>query len=303
MGNTFTTLTHTILAQKALEAFVAAFAPMRAFAQNYSAEAAQKGDKVKVLWVGAQSAAQSFAGTYTMQDSTAEGKDITIDKHEFVSWGLTDKELSTQPQLSLERFARQKGFQLAKKVFQDHLSLVTAANFGSDAISGAGGDVLTSSAANFDGDDVIDISTACDLDDWPEMDRSLILSPSYHAGIRKDLKSADGFGSDVVMRQGKVPSLDTFQQVFKTSLIPGNGENLVGFAAHPDAILSAIRYLRPQEDHNYQVAEPVTDADTGITLGFRAWYDPDTGTSKRVLECNYGYALGNSIAIKRIVSS
>jgi len=295
MANTLTNLKHTILVDAALEAFTAAFAPIRAFAHNFSAEAAQKGDKVRVPFVSAQDAAINFTGTYTIQDADMEGLDITIDKHKFVSFGLTDTEISTMPQLNLERFGRQKGFQLAKAVYQDILSVVTLANYGAAGHTGT--------AANFDGDDVIDLSTTCDAADWPELERSLILSPAYHAAVRKDLKLADGFGSDVIMRQGQVPSLDTFGSVYKTSLIPANAENLVGFAAHPDAILAAIRYLQPQEGHKYSTAIPVVDSDSGITLGFREWYNEDTGQARRVMECNYGYLKGNATAIKRIVSA
>lgn len=294
MANTLKDLNHTILVQSALEAFTAAFAPIRAFAHNFSAEAAQKGDKIKVPWVGPQDAASNFTGTYTIQDADMDGLDITIDKHKFVSWGLTDKEVAEMPQVNLERFGRQKGFQLAKAVYQDILSVVTLANFGLHAHAGA--------ADDFDGDTVINISTACDGDDWPEMGRSLVLAPGYHAGIRKDLKLADGFGSDVIMRRGEVPSLDTFEGVYKTSLIPGNTENLVGFACHPDAILAAIRYLQPQVNHSYTSASPIVDSDSGITLGYREWYDPNTGQARRVLECNYGYRTGNKKALKRILS-
>jgi len=298
MANTLTNLKHTILVDAALEAFTAAFAPIRAFAHNFSAEAAQKGDKVRVPFVSAQDAAIDFAGTYTIQDADMEGLDITIDKHKFVSFGLTDIEISTMPQLNLERFGRQKGFQLAKAVYQDILSVVTENNYGNTS-----DDKITSSAANFDADDVVDLSTLCDNDDWPDLERSLILTPAYHAAIRKDLKDASEFGSDTVIRRGLVPSLDTFGSVYKTSLVPTNSQSLVGFAAHPDAILTAMRYLQPQEGHKYSTATPVVDADSGITLGFREWYNEDTGTAKRVLEANYGFLKGNGKAIKRITSA
>lgn len=300
MANALTTLTHTTLASgPGLEGFRAALLPVSAFATNFSADAAARGDKIKVPWVGAQDAAVSFSGTYTMQDADMEGRDITLDKHEFVSWSLTDKELVDNPQVNLERFARQKGFQLGKKVLQDILSLVTAANYGDTE----GTDKLTSSAGNFDGDDVIDLSTYADAKDFPDMDRALILSPAYHAAVRKDLKTADGFGSDVIMRQGQVPSLDTFNAVYKSSLIPSNSENLVGMALHANAILVAMRYLAPQAGIPYTTAEAITDAETGFTFGFREWGDPNTGAMKRVLECVYGRRTGNTSALIRIESA
>ena len=298
MANVFTNLTHTILAQQALEAFTAQLTVLNAFATNFSAEAVQKGDKVKVAFVSAAAAAKTFAGTYETQDSIMDGLDILINKHEYVSWGLTDTELSTQPQLSLERFARQKGFQLAKKVLQDIWSLVTNANYGAAA--------FTDVAANFDADDVVDIGEVCDAADWPEMERSLILKSNFHAALRKDnaLQDASALGTDSVIRHGKVPTLDTFGAIYKSTLIPANGENLVGFAVHPDAILVAMRYLQPQDNRVLDAAEPVTDPDgSGITLGFREWYEAKEGAKIRVLEANYGYLKGNGAAIKRMVSS
>jgi hypothetical protein len=304
MANSFTNLTHTVLAAKALEAFRERLLPLTAFATDFSAEAAQRGDKVKVAYVSASDAAADFAGTYTVQDADMEGLDITIDKHKFVSWGLTDKEISTQPMLNLERFAMQKGYQLAKAVFQDVLSLVTAANYGDDEIASGTGDKLTSSATNFDSDDVIDIGTACDTDGWPDAFRSLILAPAYYGNLLKDgdLKDASASGTTGPVQRGMLPDVAGFA-VHKTSLIPGNSENLVGFAAHPDAILCAMRYLAPQAGHGYANAQPLTDADTGVTIGFREWYDNDTGTMKRVLECVYGYRKGNALGIKRIESA
>lgn len=300
MANNLATLTHTTLASgPGLEGFRAALLPVSAFATNFSADAAVRGDKIKVPWVGSQDAAVTFSGTYTMQDADMEGRDITLDKHEFVSWSLTDKELSDNPQVNLERFARQKGFQLGKKVLQDILSLVTAASYGDTE----GTDKLTTAAGSFDSDDVVDLSTYCDNKDFPEMDRSLILLPSYHAAIRKSMNDASIFGSDIVVRQGKVPSIDTFGAVYKSSLIPTNSENLVGMAIHANAILVAMRYLAPQAGIPYSTAEAITDAETGFTFGFREWGDPNTGAMKRVLECVYGRRTGNTSAIVRIESA
>ncbi|MFZ9683657.1 MAG: hypothetical protein ACO3DQ_10750, partial [Cephaloticoccus sp.] len=74
MANALTTLTHTLLAQTALEAFIADIAPLMVFARNFSDAAASRGDKVKVPFISAADAAATFAGTYTIQDADAEGK-------------------------------------------------------------------------------------------------------------------------------------------------------------------------------------------------------------------------------------
>jgi hypothetical protein len=40
-----------------------------------------------------------------------------------------------------------------------------------------------------------------------------------------------------------------------------------------------------------------------LTLEYRRWGDPDIDTAKQVIECNYGFGLGEEAALKRIVSS
>jgi hypothetical protein len=47
----------------------------------------------------------------------------------------------------------------------------------------------------------------------------------------------------------------------------------------------------------------VADEKTGITLGYREFYDNDSGNVVAVLECFYGYALGEAASLKRIVSA
>ena len=300
MANAITSLTDTIISNAAIQAFTDAIAPLTAFARNVSPEAAARGDKVKVLSTPAQDAAIDFvpATGYTMQDADADGLDVSIDKHKFVSWGLTDTELSKNPQLNIEEFGQQKGFQLAKAVLQDIWSIITLANYGAAAFVGAAG--------AFDADDVVDISAACDAASWPEMNRSLILGATYHASLRKDnaVQDASAYGNADAIQRGGINSLDTFSKLFKSNLVPANAQNLVGFAAYPDALLVAMRYLAPQEGNKYFQAAPITDPNgSGFTIGFRDWYDENLGQRRKVLECVYGYLKGNGNGIKRMTSA
>lgn len=296
MANTFTSLTQTILAERVFNAFVLKIAPLTAFSTNFSAEAASRGDKIKVLQVDAAAAATAFAGTYSMQDTTASGLDVSLDQHYFVSWSLTDSEIVNRPQLEVERFVEQKAFALAKQVFQSVLGLVTAANFGSAGFTGL--------ASAFDADDVVDLRTACSTAGMPDNQRALILDASYYAALLKDsaIQDASQSGSTDALREGSVQRLAGFD-LYESSLVPANAENLKGLAVHPDAIAAAIRYLAPQDGHDYIEAMPLSRAESGITLGMRRWYDKDTGAMRTVLECLYGRRLINGNACKRIVSA
>lgn len=305
MANTFTNLAHTILANRALMAFVSKLAPLGIFSTDFSAEAVQRGEKVKVPWFSEASAAQDFNGTYTIQGATAEGLDVTINKRKFVSWGLTTEEMATIPQANLDRFAMHKGNALAKAVLQDIFSIITAANYGSTAYSqGSGGDVVTVTAANFDSAEITQLLECCDTDNWPEDNRGLVLNPAYHAALLgdADIVGTNGIRADNVLADGKVREVAGFQ-LHKCNVIPGNSENLVGFAAHPDAIMVAMRSLVPESMPGSPAVKVLSDANTGISIVLREWFDPDSDTAKRVLECNYGFAKGNGDAIKRIKSS
>ena len=300
MANTLTNLTDSIVANAAFEAFTATMTPLNVFSRNFSAEAAQRGDKIKVLSTPAQDAAVDFnpaTGYASEQNANTAMVEIAIDKHKKVDWSLTDKELSTMPQLDLEIFGRQKGFQLAKAVIQDIWGSVTLANYGAAAFTGA--------ASTFDADDVVDIAKICDDSDWPEAMRSLVLSNAYHAALRKDnaLQDASALGSDEVIRTGRVPSIDSFGAVYRSNLIPANGQNLVGFAAYPDALAVAMRYLAPQEGNTYFQAAALTDPASGLTIGVRDFYDNVLGKRTKVLECVYGYLKINGNSIKRLVSA
>ena len=293
MPNNFINTLYTILTNAAIEAFTAILTPLNVFARNYSSDAVQRGDKVKVLWIPTQAAARDFAGSYAPGDVTATGLDVVIDKHKFVSWSLTDTELSLNPIVEIESFGRQQGANLGMAVLTDIWTLLTAANF--PRFRGVG------PAADFDSDNLIDVKETCDAQHWPKAGRDVVLSGAHFNGLIKDgsLKNAAAYGGPEAIRRGEIPALVGFG-VYDSQLIPTTGQ-LCGFATMPDAILLAMRYLAPQEGNTYFQAGPVSH-EGGITLGFRDFYENIQGRRIQVLECNYGYLKGNGDALIRLTT-
>jgi len=110
------------------------------------------------------------------------------------------------------------------------------------------------------------------------------------------------FGRTFVAR-GDVPELANFQ-MHKMTAIPANSENLVGFAALPSAIGIVNRYLPPAKGGQPgSIYRSFTHPESGLTIGYREWYDDNAGVRKALIECWYGFTLGNASALKRIVSS
>lgn len=297
MANTISAnLKSVLIAQEVLNAFKQMFAPLATFSRNFSPDPSFKGNTIQVGYVPAASAAADFAGTYTRQDSTLSAKPVVLNKQKFVSWTLTDLEMISSSISQTETFATQKAYQLALAMYQDILSLVTNANYGT-----AG---LISTAANFDANDVVDLKTVCDTAGMPGAPRALVLAAAHYNALLKDsgIATASSYGSSVAKTDGVIPKISGFTP-YESTLIPGNSENLAGFAAYPSGILLANRYLQPGGSSKDGVYRAVTDDDTGLTLGYREWYDNDTGTTVCVLECLYGYALGEASAIKRITTA
>ena len=298
MANTIdTSLNNELVSSAVLNAFVSEIQPILGFSTNFSAALGSRGDTVHVPYVPAASAAGNFTpGTgYTRQDSTISKRTVELNKHKFVSWRVTDLEQTNSSSISLDLFGQQKGFQLAKAVFQDILSVVTAANFGAAAHTGA--------AANFDSNDVADIALACDLAEMPSVPRSLVLGSSYYWALAKDsgIKSSDAFGGSEAIREGRIPNVFGFN-AYKSNLIPANAQNLVGMAAYPSAVAVAMRYLSPVGSGGDGVYRAVVDP-SGVTLGYREYYDNDLGERVAIMEALYGYSLAEAAALKRIVSA
>ena len=80
-----------------------------------------------------------------------------------------------------------------------------------------------------------------------------------------------------------------------------NSDDLKGFYCHPSALAVAMRYLEPINTQEYIAANRLTDEDSGIVLGYREFYSPDTGTQTAVLEAVFGKTVGiaeNLIRVK-----
>jgi len=297
MANSITGINDDIISRSVLEGYTTAIAPLTALTTDFSSEAVSRGDKVSIMRDNTAIDAaldKTTHGAYTVQDADSDAVEITMGQPKYVSWGLDDTEIASSSILTMEKFGRRKGNLLAKTIFQDVLSEVTAANFGTAAFVGA--------ASTFDEDDVADVAEDCDLADWAENDRYLVLSPAYIAALRKAgaIKDTSGYGYNAI-QSGDIPMLHGFK-IIMSNAIPANGENLTGFATDGRGIASAFRYLAPQEGNTYNRAEAIV-GEGGITLGLRDWYSNDSGVRKMVIESVYGYETAIGTGIKRLTSA
>lgn len=297
MANTITDLKDVRISQNALLPWMETLLPLSAFSTNFSPDAADKLDTVKVPVIGAPSASSDYAGDYTANaDSEASSVAVTLDRHKYKTVHLTAKEAATTSIPLLEKLVTTAAQQLAIDVMSDIFTSITAANFGTPAIPAI-------SAEDFGYKTIIKIREACAAAKMPQDSRALVLDNSYFSALLADDIVAKSFITPLAQQgvvEAKVNRIAGFN-VFETGCVPDNGENLVGFAAHPSSLAIAMRYLTPIA--NYDEAGAVTDPATGLTFGYLRYTDTKSNKVYITLEALYGFKVVRPAGLQRIVSA
>lgn len=297
MANTITDLKDVRISQNALLPWMETLLPLSAFSTNFSPDAADKLDTVKVPVIGAPSASCDYAGDYTANaDSEASSVAVTLDRHKYKTVHLTAKEAATTSIPLLEKLVTTAAQQLAIDVMSDIFTSITAANFGTPAIPAI-------SAEDFGYKTIIKIREACAAAKMPQDSRALVLDNSYFSALLADDIVAKSFITPLAQQgvvEAKVNRIAGFN-VFETGCVPDNGENLVGFAAHPSSLAIAMRYLTPIA--NYDEAGAVTDPVTGLTFGYLRYTDTKSNKVYITLEALYGFKVVRPAGLQRIVSA
>ena len=207
-------------------------------------------------------------------------------------------EFARQPWLDVAKLAMMAAEQLSIDLFNNVCSPILKANFGNA--------VKSTPAAGFFADDVADIEVACNQADWPEVARNLVLDSAYYGNLLKDpyVKAFLNIGDTGPIRQAKIGGLYGFEETIQCPRIPTNGENLVGFAAFPSAILVATAPIMPAPGERRLMLsyDVMIDPDTGASFQYKYWGEPQKSADREVIEVCFGKDLGELAALKRIVS-
>lgn len=294
MGNTFTSTNTEYISNLVLDTFVSYLAPLRAFTLDCSPAQSFIGATVPVLTVSTSSAAQDYVSTYQIQGATATSTVVTLNKHKFVSWELLDSEWRDSGLLSMESFAKSRGAALAEAVLTDVFSYMTA-SFNASKVC---------PVASFSASFIADISLELDNLKTPQVGRSLILNPTYHTALRKDsaLQNASSYWGSEVIRNGQVPSIDTFENVYKTHMVPATS-NHIGLAVVPNAMVFASRTVAPQEPNSYNYVQVLTDEESGISITALRYHDPLVGSQRMIFTTEYGFNIANQSGSIRLLSA
>lgn len=284
-----------------LRAFAKRVMPLNRFSTVFQANPLQGTDEVVVPFYDLDSSSSTdwnASNGYVLGNTATTSRKVTVNKRKYQGMSITSSEFRRQPYLNVMQLATLKAEKLAYDVFADVLSVVVNANFSTIAHTGL--------YSAFTAAKVIDIKASCDTAEWPEAGRTLFLDTAYFNNLLKDsaIQAALNYGGVEAIRNGQIPELFGFGIVANPN-IPGNSENLTGFVSFPSAILVASAPIEPAPDVRAQLSgyEVVTDPETGISLEYRRWGNPDMDDARETVEVNYGYAKGNASALQRIRSA
>ncbi len=280
-------------------AFAQRVLALRLFSTSFQSVALEGTDEAVVPYFPLQTQASTdwnAANGYVFGGANeASSKKITVDKRKYQPLDYSSQDFQRQPFTNFAELSRQNGMKLGYDVLIDILGVITAAKFGATAKELA--------PAAWGSDDVIDLGGIADDAMWPEEGRALIVNSAVNTALQKDdaYKLALNIGGTEVIREGQFPRISGFNYATLPGF-PTNDEKLIGCIAHPSAVLIAFAPVQPTADVRKLLSayEVVTHVDTGITLTYKRWGNPQMDRSNEIIESSYGFEAGEAAALKRL---
>jgi len=283
----------TIFAQQALIAFTAKLAPLRAFSRSLDDSAAKVGDAIVIPYISAATATtfNASSANYQTGGSAVTHNTVSINQHKVVTFDITDLQAANSSGARFDELAFAAGRALGDLVLQNIWKLITTTNFGSASI--------TTLEANYSLASLIEFRKVL-------AGRNVDVDPGVCSFIHNTVVGATLLGTANVLnayqigdnqaaRQGTLGQLVGFP-TYETNILPTAATSLVSFAAHPDSINIAMRYLEPLAASEYLAVERVADP-SGIVMGYRRSFNAATGVMYGAFECLFGTATGLTLGL------
>lgn len=283
----------TIFAQESLKAFTATLAPLRAFSRSLDNQTGKKGDAIVVPFISALTATtfNATSANYQTGGGAVTHNTVNMNQHNIVTFDITDLQNANSSAARFDDIAAQAGRALGQKVLENIWKLITTTNFGAASI--------TTLETNYGLEELIELRKVL-------AGRNVDVSPGMCSFIHNTVVGASLLGSTNVLqayaigdnqaaRQGTLGQLVGFP-TYETNIMPTASTSLVAFAAHPDSIMVAMRYLEPQAAGEYLSVERVADP-SGIVMGYRRSFDQAKGIMYGAFECLYGTATGLTLGL------
>lgn len=278
------------ISQNSLPHLQSLFAPLAGITTDFSTDIASAGQSVTTRFAVRPSVVNIASTGYVPVAGNTTAKTITLDQHRGVTLGFTDIDV-LQSSINFERLFLSPMLQvLGADMFGQLWNLVTAGNFPS---------YITSTAANFDRSDLIDMGqTLTNSAKAPKSGRAFLCNTDFYGALLKTLNSAEVPGITPDKAEGIVPRVSGMN-VYETDLADDNGAYLGGFAMHSSALLMAARRVNPEAalQDSIDIAEVVVPG-LGLPITFRRYYDRALGQTCIHVGAIWGVSVGTAMGVR-----
>lgn len=288
MGNTISSeLQLTTVLDTALIAFRRAILPLQQFSTAFSNVQLKGTNKVSIPYyplATSASVSRVSGGSYKAlaTATTTNSKEITINKNKVQALSFTSEERSRQPMFNPEMHGRLKGEKLAYDIIADVFARVRHSSFTGSTIS-------STTAANFDENDVADLAQKCMEDYWPESGRSLILNPAFHFNLVKQSQIIDASKSadPSAFRTAMIRQILGFEEMGTAGLPTNNG---TAFAITGTAATNLINGVAHGFNDGDRVIFPALTGGSGLTAATVAYFVRDAAADTFKITATVGGA-------------
>ncbi len=321
-----TNLTNPELVFASNQALISAraeLAKVKLFSTNFSADAAQPGEtmKVPIFLAGAAQAFNKATSNYETSNGTVWWVPMTFKTHLHSTWEFNDKDtLATN--IDLWRNAGiASGEAIVQGIVENIMSVInktTIPTSGTDpnavdadgtplanaptfsahnevVFAGAAGNTLKKQVAKLR-------ATAQKVGIKPR--RSVLVVNSDMFAELLDLLDSNVYGGAEAVRNGIIPNLYGWKAIMECNEFPtAAGENLVGAVIQEDCLAIAGRQIVPGSPSCYDEVGTTTDPDSGLVLTTRKHGKPGTGDTFATIEALFGYKLLQPSKVIRLVSA
>ena len=279
-----------VLAQGVIKALANKLPVLSGFSTVFTSSIAGAGKTIQVPLIGTSTATEFGASGYlTGDDATVTSSSVTL-KHFKVSSRFSPLDIREYGVgFFANNFVETAAIALSQKCMTEINSLVTAANYSSNTVTG----VALGYAEVVAAQKTLDDAKAPDK-------RALVLNNTYTADLRSDATIIAAFqlGANVI----STGSLGTIggAQVYQFSNMSGNAENLSGFLCGADAI--AVGTALPFNEIPGADVSQATDPATGLSVQVMIIQE-QSGFLNVTATLLFGVAVGRSTSLRRLCSA
>ena len=279
-----------VLAQGVIKALANKLPVLSGFSTVFTSSIAGAGKTIQVPLIGTSTATEFGASGYlTGDDATVTSSSVTL-KHFKVSSRFSPLDIREYGVgFFANNFVETAAIALSQKCMTEINSLITAANYSSNTVTG----VALGYAEVVAAQKTLDDAKAPDK-------RALVLNNTYISDLRSDASIIAAFqlGANVI----STGSLGTIggAQVYQFSNMSGNSENLSGFLCGADAI--AVGTALPFNEIPGADVSQATDPATGLSVQVMIIQE-QSGFLNVTATLLFGCAVGRSTSLRRLLSA